>query len=91
MKLSEIDVLQFAPGGILLIGVGSKLRIVALKTGDTKPSAGTCAGIRGFVSAIAEKIGGGVQLHASGKIPDRPYSTRGKNQRARLFPHAELA
>ncbi len=59
LKLGKIDVINFAPGGVLLIGEGSKSRIIALKTGDTTPVAGKFSDIKGFVAAIAGKIGVG--------------------------------
>jgi len=59
LKLGKIDVINFAPGGVLLIGEGSKSRIIALKTGDTTMGAGKFSGIKGFVAAIAGKMGVG--------------------------------
>ncbi len=57
LKLGKIDVINFAPGGVLLIGEGSKSRVIALKTGDTTPIDGTFSEIKGFTASIAAKMG----------------------------------
>lgn len=59
VKLSRIDVIQFAPEGVLLVGNGQARHILALETGDTEPVSGEYGEIADFVKTMAAKIGVG--------------------------------
>lgn len=55
--IGRIDVLSFAPGGVLLIGDGSKQQIIAVETGKSGKHTGTLVDIKGFTGKIAGKLG----------------------------------
>ena len=56
-KIGKIDVIGFAPEGVLLIGDGSNQRVVAIETGDTRPAAGEFGEMKGFGATLAGKLG----------------------------------
>ncbi|MDB4458987.1 hypothetical protein N9059_00275 [bacterium] len=56
-EIGQIDVLGFAPGGVLLIGDGSKQQVVAVNTGDVKKSGGKIKPVTGFKSELASRLG----------------------------------
>jgi hypothetical protein len=53
-KIKSIDVIRFAPGGVLLIGDGPGSQLVAIETGDVKPKAAWAAAAK--VEKIDEKL-----------------------------------
>lgn len=55
--VASINVLSFAPEGVLLVGDGSKKQIVAISTGDTKELKGDFADYKGFGAEIAGRLG----------------------------------
>ncbi|HYF00371.1 MAG TPA: hypothetical protein VEJ18_15735, partial [Planctomycetota bacterium] len=55
----SIDVLGFAPGGVLLVGDGRAAQVVAIMTGDVKPAAPLAAKIEGFDAKLAGRLGVG--------------------------------
>lgn len=83
----RIDVLSFAPGGVLLIGDGAKGQIVAVETGD-KRSAGGVSEIKAFNRQLALLLGApadGVELidmavnPVSGRLYVAARKQRGKD------------
>lgn len=56
-KLQSIDVIRFAPEGVLLIGDGKGSQIVAVETKDTQPRAALKNAIDKVDEKLAEKIG----------------------------------
>lgn len=56
-EISRIDVLSFAPGGVLLIGDGGRRQVVAIETGDVKRRAGAVPAIKGFNRELAGRLG----------------------------------
>ena len=59
--IRSIDVLGFAPGGVLLVGDGRAAQVVAIMTGDVKPAAPLAARIEGFDAKIAGRLGVGAK------------------------------
>ena len=57
VQLQQIDVLRFAPQGVLLIADGRGGQIVALDTGDMQPLAGTGAKVPNVAAEIAGRLG----------------------------------
>lgn len=57
-ELRSIEVLSFAPEGVLLVGDGRGSQVVALMTGDTKPAAALAAKIEGIDAKLAGRLGG---------------------------------
>ena len=85
-ELGRIDVLSFAPGGVLLIGDGAKRQVVAILTEDVQP-VGRVSGMKGVNSQLALLLGApadGVELidmavnPASGRIYLAARKQRGK-------------
>ncbi len=77
LGLKSINVISFAPGGILLIGDGAASQILAVVTGDTKPSPSRAKTIPDFDKQLAGHLGttpDGIEIidlavnPASGKI-----------------------
>lgn len=56
-EIGKIDVIGFAPEGVLLIGDGSKQRVVAIETGDTTAVLGAFEEVKGFGATLAGKLG----------------------------------
>ena len=56
-KISSINVISFAPEGVLLIGDGRGSQVIAVATGDTKKGQGLAKTIDGIGAALAESIG----------------------------------
>lgn len=56
--LRSIEVLSFAPEGVLLVGDGKGSQIVALMTGDTQPAAPLAAKVAGIDAKLAGRLGG---------------------------------
>jgi hypothetical protein len=56
-SIGRIDVLSFAPGGVLLIGDGSKQQIIAVETGSSGRKDDSMADIKGFTGKIAGRLG----------------------------------
>lgn len=54
-KITSIEAIAFGPDGLLLIGGGA--RVVAVKTGDTKPSPWSKTEIGGIDGVLAGKLG----------------------------------
>jgi hypothetical protein len=64
-SIGRINVISFAPGGVLLIGDGTRRQIIAVETGDIKPINGKLAGIKGIAGKIAGRLGakaGGIEV-----------------------------
>ena len=59
VTLKRINVINFAPGGVLLIADGSSSQIIALQTGDTEPATGAFKEISSFQKELAGRIGVG--------------------------------
>ena len=55
--LRSINVLSFAPQGVLLVGDGAGAQIVAIETGDTQPSKPLSGVITKFDSQLAGRLG----------------------------------
>ncbi len=60
-SLSKVDVIGFAPGGVLLIGDGAKQQIVAVKTGDRARPGKKFKEIKGFAGEVAGRLGVGTK------------------------------
>ena len=58
-KISRVDVIGFAPGGILLVGDGAGQQLVAIETADTGKPAKRFKTISGFASEVAGRLGVG--------------------------------
>ncbi len=56
-ELGRIDVISFAPEGVLLIGDGQNSQILAIETGDTKPASGEFGEIPNFQAEVASRLG----------------------------------
>ena len=56
-SIGSIEVLSFAPDGVLLIGDGKNRQVVAVATGDVKKLNGDYAKVEGFASEIAGRLG----------------------------------
>jgi hypothetical protein len=56
-KLQSIDVIAFAPQGLLLIGDGRGAQIIAVDTGDTAPKGSTHAAVDNIDEKLAGRIG----------------------------------
>jgi len=56
-EIGKINVIGFAPEGVLLIGDGSNQRIVAVETGDTTKVPGAFKEVKGFGATLAGKLG----------------------------------
>ena len=59
VALKRINVIHFAPGGVLLIGDGASAQIIALQTGDTAKSDAAFRTIPNFQKELAGKMGTG--------------------------------
>ncbi len=57
IDLKRIQVIHFAPDGILLIADGTTAQIIALDTGDTSPGSGEFVKITGFQKELASRLG----------------------------------
>jgi hypothetical protein len=55
--VASINVLSFAPEGVLLVGDGTNRKIVAISTGDTTELKGEFGETKGFGSEIAGRLG----------------------------------
>lgn len=55
--LRSIQVLSFAPDGVLLVGDGAGSQIVAIETGDTTPEMPLSEAIEGFPAKLAGHLG----------------------------------
>jgi len=55
--LRSIQVLSFAPEGVLLVGDGAGAQIVAIETGDTAPGEAFSGSIEGFRAKLAGHLG----------------------------------
>ena len=55
--VKSINVLEFAPGGVLLIGDGTASQILAIETGDTTVVTQPKANIAGFAAILAASMG----------------------------------
>lgn len=58
-KIFRVDVISFAPGGILLIGDGGGRQILAIDTADDGKPAKVFKGIPGFAGELAGRLGVG--------------------------------
>ena len=58
-EIAGIEVISFAPEGVLLIGDGRSAQIITLKTGDTTPATGDFAETKDFRTEIAGRLGVG--------------------------------
>lgn len=56
-EIRTINVLSFAPEGVLLIGDGRGSQVIAVSTGDTTKSSGLSKPIEGIGAALAQSIG----------------------------------
>src|SRR5207253_1650664 len=56
-KLKSIEVLSFAPDGVLLLGDGKGKQVVAVQTGDTTPIKWTKNEIADVKSVLAGRLG----------------------------------
>ena len=56
-EIKSINVISFAPDGVLLIGDGRGGQIVALETGDTTPVAGTFKAVPNIDQQLAGRVG----------------------------------
>jgi len=56
-EIKSINVISFAPEGVLLIGDGRGSQVIAVATGDTKKGQGLVKPIDGIAAALAETIG----------------------------------
>ena len=56
-ELKSINVIEFAPGGVLLIGDGTASQILAVQTGDTKAVKQPEAKIEGIAAKLAASMG----------------------------------
>lgn len=61
-KIGAIDIIRFSPDGVLLIGDGKGSQIVAIDTGDTKPTKWGAT----TVAKIDEKLAGKLGANAKG-------------------------
>tara|TARA_R110002096_G_scaffold55607_15_gene142522 strand:+ start:1712 stop:2812 length:1101 start_codon:yes stop_codon:yes gene_type:complete len=59
IQLKKINVIHFAPDGVLLIADGSAGKIYALETGDTESDDGAFPAIAGFQKELAGRMGAG--------------------------------
>ena len=57
VELKRINVIHFAPEGVLLIGDGAGAQIFAIETGDTTPSDENFKEITGFQKELAARLG----------------------------------
>ncbi|MEK6238944.1 MAG: hypothetical protein N2C14_29875, partial [Planctomycetales bacterium] len=57
--IRSINVISFAPGGVLFIGDGTTSRIVAVRTGDASPQGGLTKKINAFDKELAGRLGAG--------------------------------
>lgn len=58
-EIRAMDVIGFAPGGILLLGDGAGRAVYAVETGDLEKANGAIGEIRGIDSEIAARLGAG--------------------------------
>lgn len=56
-KIVRMDVISFAPGGVLLIGDGSGQQVVAVATGDDDRGNSAVPEIKGFEKELAGRLG----------------------------------
>lgn len=100
LEIKQIDVINFAPNGVLLIGNGSASEIIALETGDTTAVGKPFQKMPKFLATLAEKIGVGeadVELidmevnPASGKLYVAIRNQKNKaNLIVRVTPDGEM-
>ncbi|MGB0579234.1 MAG: hypothetical protein ACPGVU_05980 [Limisphaerales bacterium] len=72
-NLKVINVISFAPGGVLLIGDGRSQQIVAVDTGDTDRAKGKWGELNGFAGKLGARLGAqakGVEIIDMAVNPD---------------------
>ncbi len=90
-EVGKIDVISFAPNGILLIGDAAKSQILAVETGDTQATAGdypTIPDLQGKIAALVGAPKDGVEIIDMAINPDsrRLYlAVRKQDDRAHMI------
>src|SRR5687767_5408896 len=56
-NLSSIEVIRFAPGGVLLIGDGRGAQVIAVDTGAKEGKAGFEKSVEGIKTKLAQRLG----------------------------------